>query len=212
MTQVFDQARHTDGLARYFPPGRAFAAVGIPGTAARSLLEGLAAELVRLDEQLCALGRETIPDEENTLFLAEWERALGLPDECFTETTGLPVELRAQQIKVKLAALGFQTEQDFETIGEIFGVTITATPGPEVSPWPATEPSSVEPSAQDKRFTVVFKIEDVTSNNTWNWTWNQGPGGDGHLWSDPGTETLKCLFQKLKPANVQVFLDVSGSA
>lgn len=203
------EEQQADTFGRYLPSGAAFDAWGIPGTVVRALLKGLGVEASRADELICEFRDQTIPDQ-TTQFLAEWERALQIPDACFTPL-GATDDARRADILTKLAALGTQTADDFVALALILGFTVTVQSGATPGVFPITFPAFFPSSAEDARFTVLVEIDGAGSDHTWNWLWSFGPALDGHPWSDPDVEKLKCLFQALIPANCQVLFLTSGA-
>ena len=177
---------HTKALADYFPGGKLWTAKNIQNTTMRNLLVGLSRESLRAEGYLKALQEQFIPDRTDN-FIDEWERALGIPDDCFNGEGDL--DERRRDVLVKLASLGVQTVEDFQNVANLFGITATVMPGEEATPVPP-----------NPRFTIV--IEFVSP--------------EGFPFTFPiifGSETirvLECLFNRLKPANcVTVFTQIS---
>ena len=100
------QSSMVRSMAAYLPGGELFSAATIPGTNFNGLLLGISGELLRSENFLFLYNSEFIPDE-TTVFIEEWESALGIPDDCFSGT-GTNDERRLD-ILTKLAALGVQT-------------------------------------------------------------------------------------------------------
>lgn len=107
-------------LAAYLPGGELFQAAFIPGSNFNTLLAGLSGELLRAENYLFLYNSEFIPDE-TTVFIEEWESAVGIPDDCFTTTATETNEVRRRNILVKLASLGVQTVGDFENLAVLLG-------------------------------------------------------------------------------------------
>lgn len=177
--------QHANSISSYMPGGPLFRAKFIEGSTIRRLIEGLAVEVANAEDFLKLLQDEFLPDK-TTLLLSEWEKLLGIPDDC------LPLsdddDIRRQFILIKLASLGVQTVDDFQNLADLFGVTATVIPGLDAIPVPP-----------DPKFTIV--IEFVAP--------------DGFPYTFPftfGSDTiaiLECLFNKLKPANcVTVFTQI----
>lgn len=178
--------QHTNALADYLPGGRTFEAKRIAGSNLRQLLAGLAGELLRAQGYICTLEDEYLPDQ-TVLFLDEWESALGIPDDCFTGE-GTQAE-RLRDIVLKLTAYaGIQTKSDFEALGVVFGIPVTVHSGTDVP--------ELGLGPQDAKFTIVVDFV-VTEEFTFPFTFPI-------LFGDESIAILECLFNKLKPANVQV--------
>ena len=185
---------HADALADYMPNGRLFEAKKIGNSNYRQLLRGIASELFTAEGYLISLNDEYLPDQ-TVLFLDEWESALGIPDSCFSGA-GTIIE-RRRDILVKLASLGVQTANDFEGLGDIFGVSVKVHPGISFSSvFPATFPFIFFNSAKEARFTIIvdFTVEEA-SKFTLTFPFTFGSGEIG---------VLECLFSKLKPANCDI--------
>jgi uncharacterized protein YmfQ (DUF2313 family) len=79
-----DASAYLSQLIGLLPPGDALARE--PGSVLERLLSVPAAELARVDGRVEALLLESDP-ARTTEMLADWERALGLPDECYPNET-----------------------------------------------------------------------------------------------------------------------------
>lgn len=165
---------YADSLAAYVPDGPLFASKSIEGSNLRMLLRGLSSEFFRVNGALIEYNTEILPDR-TTKFLDEWESAVGIPDACFL-AEGTEDE-RRRDILLKLASLGIQTLEDFQSLADVFDITATVLPGEE-SPSPISFP----------KFTIVVEWVGVTPEQS------------------AQINTLRCLFQSLKPANVQLLL------
>ncbi len=188
------KSEHADSLANYMPGGRLFESARVTDTNFRKLLIGLACELFTAEGYL-----KTIADEYDinttSLFIEEWEGALGIPDDCFAGT-GTLVE-RRRDVLVKLASLGVQTKAEFEALALIFGIVVVVHPGIDFSSvFPATFPFIFFDSPQDARFTIIvdFTIEEA-SKFTLTFPFIFGGNEIG---------ILECLFTKLKPGNCDI--------
>ncbi len=178
-----DLEKHTFALSSYLPNGKMFEAKNIRGSNLRQLLRGLSGELFRAQGYLVTLEDEYFPDA-TTLFLDEWERALGIPDSCFSGTG--TADERRRDIVTKLSALGIQTVEDFEALAVVFGVTAVVLAGKDSAVSFATE--------REARYTIVVAL---TLPERFPYTFP-------FTFGDNLTALLECLFLKLKPANCQV--------
>lgn len=125
---------HTSALAAYTPDGPLFEAKTIQDSNFRQLLRGLSGELFTAQGYLVTLNNDYFPDVTE-LFIAEWERAVGIPDACFPGTGTLTE--RRRDVVVKLASLGVQTAADFVRLGELYGIVLTVAPLSDEAPLPA---------------------------------------------------------------------------
>jgi len=184
---------HALSLAAYMPDGDLFEAKNISDSNFRQLLRGFAGELFTAQGYLITLEDEYFPDATN-LFLDEWEQALGIPDECLSGS-GTNDE-RRRDILVKLAALGVQTKEDFISLAEIFGVTITILTGDEAGSFTMSFPLIFFNTPSDSRYTIIVNFPLPTGGFfIYNFPINFG---------DATQSILRCLFRRLKPANCQV--------
>ena len=198
MIKKFTLEEHTNALADYLPNGRLFEAKGINDSNFRQLLRGLSGELFNAQGYLKTLNEEYIPDLTN-LFLNEWEQTLGIPDECFSGTGSN--DNRRRDILVKLAALGVQTAQEFEDLGDLFGINVTVGPGIETASFTMSFPIILFNSPSDSRFTIVIDFPIPTGGFfIYNFPINFG---------ESSQFILKCLFEKLRPANCQLIFRTS---
>jgi len=189
------QEEQTRTLANYLPQGRAFAAKNIPGTVTREFLWGLAAELVRATALLRELREETLPDS-TTLFLGEWEKAVGIPDTCLLGKG--TTEDRGRDVLVKLASLGIQTAQNFIDLAAMFGVEVTVIAGSVHGCFPFKFPIIFFPNEKAARHTIIVDfVEPLTGGFPYTFPITFGLGT---------LAVVECLFRKLKPANVDLLV------
>lgn len=191
-TIVRTKEEQATSLANYLPGGRVFNQKNKTGSNLRNFLKGLASELSLADGYIRTYQKETNP-RNTVLFLEEWERTVGIPDDCFSGTGS--IDDRRTDVLVKLASLGVQTEQDFIDLSEIFGITVTITPGIEASTFPMVFPLLLL-SALEAKFTLVVTFT-VTTPNVFPQTFPIQFG-------DFIISVLQCLFRKLIPANCDV--------
>lgn len=186
--------QHTNALAAYHPVGQLFTAKLVQSTIYRRLLEGLSCERQRIEAWVKLLQDDFIPNN-TTEFIPDWERALGIPDDCFSNTG--PIEVRRRNILAKLASLGVQTAEDFEALALIFGITVNVSSGTAVGDtFPLVFPIVFPLSDFDARFTIVVEYTPTTSELF--------PYTYPFTFGEDVVSVLRCLFNKLKPANCQV--------
>lgn len=189
--------QHAKALGQYMPGGRLFEAAFISGSNFRDLLLGFAGQFRSGELSLKDFADFFIPDDANML-IPEWERAIGIPDACFSGT-GSNAE-RQRDILVKFASLGAQTIADFINIAELFNIAIEVFPGKDVFDTPALAPGITFKNIKEARFTLVVVYvadEDAVLPLTLPFTL-----GSGLL------DILICLFNQIKQANCQVLFDV----
>lgn len=164
-------AEQAKSLANYLPGGDVFASKNDPTAVTGQFVTALANELFRVDEDIRLYRQNIIPDE-TILFIDEWEKALGIPDDCFD---GLgDIDTRRNRVLVKLASLGVQTDEDFVALALLFGHVVTVTQGAS-------------------KFGIIITFT-VVINNAFPLTFP-------FKFGDQTIGILECLFLKLRPAN-----------
>jgi len=186
------QGEMADSIADYLPNGPLFLAKKLSGTKMRSLLLGLAKQIMVAENKLEVTWQELDP-EETTLLIEEWESALGIPDQCF-DALGTLAD-RRRDILVKLNS-SVQTEQDFVDLAALFGFTIDISRGTSVSTFPMTFPFLLFSSEKEIRFTMIVDFN-IPSSSVFPFTFPL-------VFDDGGVSVVKCIFEKLKPANVNI--------
>ena len=193
---VLTQEQQAQAIANHMPGGLIFAAKNIDGTVIRKILKGFAIEFLKVDSLIALLRKDTVPDTTEN-FISEWEDALGIPDTCF-KASGTNIE-RRRDIVVKLASLGLQTAPDFVELAAIFGVEITAESGSLHGVHGAIPTKIYTGGDVEARNTIVIRPTEAI--------------GESFPYEFPITfgtaelATLECLFQKLKPANVNLVFE-----
>ena len=182
-------------LTSFLPGGRPFLSAGLETSKLRQMLLGLAQEMNRVENLMNEITYEH-EINQTTLLIEEWERALGLPDDCFP--FGQTLEERRKACIMKLGAFGAQTEQDFKDIGTLFGLTITITQGGcyGMFPFNCKLPAALYDYPQTARYRWrIFVTGFIT------------PCRFPFLqlfpicFSDIRSDVLECLFNILRPAN-----------
>lgn len=184
-----------ESIRQYLPQVKLF-----KGATLQSLLVGLAEELFKVDRDIRLYNDEIIPT--NTVkYLGEWEKAVGIPDSCFTGTGSF--DERRTHVLAKLGALGVQTSQDFVDVAALFGIAVTVSSGTDSglppATFPLTFPFTMFGGTKQDRFTIVVTYT-VTAASRFPWTFPYTFGDDTLLF-------LECLFNKLKPANCSVIFE-----
>lgn len=148
---------HRKSLADYYPHGPILGDKNIPGTDTFQFLLGIAQELVRSEAYLKTTQDEYIPNDTD-VFLENWERALGIPDDCF-KIEGVSLEQRKQNVLVKLSSLGVQTAQDFENLAAIYGLNVTVLSGEDAAgdDFPLSFPHTFGEDIPNPKFTIVVQ-------------------------------------------------------
>lgn len=207
-------ADQADSLAAYLPSGRAWAAKKIEGTVTRALLKGLSGELLRSAELVEEFRREIIPDE-TTAFVAEWERALKIPDGCFTGLGTL--DERRADVLAKLASLGIQSAEDMRILAQqIYGINLTIRnpardpnntfpytfqPTGELDPAGDGGAFTFDLSDREARFQIVIEYQNLPKAILFPYTFPIP-------FLTREVAIIECLFARLRPANVGFSRDI----
>ncbi len=191
--------RQSEILANYLPEGRAFGGKRVAGSVSRLLLEGLAQEMLRSTDLVTEFRDEILPDE-TTLFIEEWESAVGIPDSCFLTTSGTITE-RRRNVLAKLVSLGVQTAPDFVALAALFGITAVIKGGSVHGVFPYEFPMIFFPDARTAFHTIVVDLTEPPPN-TFPYTFPI-------TFQSQELGLVECLFRKAKPAHVDVlFIDL----
>ncbi len=168
-------------LAQFMPGGKLFISKFIKDTVFNRLLNGLSVELQRAQDNLKIFSEGIIPaTDQNFTFIDEWERVVGIPDDCFSGTG--PDPDRRNAVVAKLATTGVQTAEDFSLLAQVFGIGVVV------------EPQSDFQSGVDARYIIRVSGPNIIS--------------DFPPYDIPYTLTteqafLECLFNTVKPANCE---------
>ena len=174
MTNKFEKhtlEQNTQSLVNTLPNGGTFIAKNIRESNLRNFLSGVSGEISRIESLLVDITEEYyLP--QTTLLLDRWEKALGIPDDCFK--TNEDLETRIIHCLAKFLAMGTQTEQNFIDIALLFGKVVTV----------------VDDPAQP--YVIIIKGDELVGDV---------PPYDVPFSLNTGETTLECFFNKLKPAN-----------
>lgn len=149
-------------IAAHLPIGGVFEAAHEEDTTFRALLEGIGVEYFRTEENIFDVCQEMDPQVTDDL-LPEWERSVGIPDDCFS-TSG-DVDRRIQAVLLKLGGFRVQTEQDFIDIAALLGQTIEIEPGAVSGAYPMSYPGIYLGGVKGARFTMIVHFPDAENTN-----------------------------------------------
>lgn len=107
--------RYTNLLLALLPPGSALSRS--VDSEVYDLMARIAVEFARVDERGADLLAEGVPSTTSEL-LDEWERALGLPEECFTPTTD---DERRSAIVARIVGTGGHSLADYTALAATLG-------------------------------------------------------------------------------------------
>jgi uncharacterized protein YmfQ (DUF2313 family) len=160
----------------------------------RDLIYAIVTEFKRISDKICILENETFP-LNTTQLLTDWERALGLPDDCSADIAQSRSERRAA-VAARLATIAEPTPAFFVLLAADFGYSI--------------EVSEHFP-ARVGRARVGDRIHGPGNEFTWsvlipgNYTQSRqalvGDAQVGDRIATWGDGSLECLIRQYKPAH-----------
>lgn len=156
----------------------------------RRLLNGLAAELFRVDSRSVDLLAESDPRLASEL-LEEWERMVGLPDPCVTAALG--VQARRAAVESRLTSVGGQSRAFFMELAGRLGYTITID---EFASEAAAIAGGIPYTGTSWAHTWRVNAPPQTVR-----TFRVGEARVGEPLRSWGNEQLECAFNRLKPAH-----------
>lgn len=182
----------TKSLGDFLPGGRLFHSKNIEESNLRNLLLGLAREIGRVDSMMNDISSEHDPRITEKL-IAEWERALGIPDGCFSNTEDLAT--RREQVVQKLS-MAVSTREDFIALAAALGFTVEITGGAYYGVFTMVFPIMFFPTAKAAKFTMLVDLDASLNPSLFTLVFPFTFGArEGNI--------IECLFNKLKPANVE---------
>lgn len=189
-------------LASHFPQGTLWLNAFKPESNFGKLVLGLAMEFYRFEVLVNKLYGEMDINQANEL-LIEWEKSVGLPDDCFSTT--VPIAQRREQVRQKFSNFGgVQKAEDFVRVGAVFGFDLTVTPLSLYAVFPLTFPIFFTGDAKEARHTILVVINgDVSGSDVF-------PLPFPIPFSSGGRIFLQCIFEVLAPANVNVIIKTEG--
>lgn len=189
--------RYRRQMSQLLPPGSAWARAA--DSVLQRLLDALAREFARVHRRFEGLVREADPRTASELLL-DWERVLGLPDQCTPDD--LTVAERREAAAGKLTEVGSQTPGYFEQIADNLGFDVTVV---EYSP-----------------FVAGSVAGDSLTNGLWQFRWDidapgitvtsifrAGSAAGDVLRTFSRESSLECEIRKRKPAHTVVQFNYS---
>ena len=196
MTKLFSDKTLEDqenSLALFMPEGDIFASKNEETSVFRKFIQGLSGELKRVYDGMNDLS-EDYDINLTTELITNWESAVGIPDDCFPGTGDIAT--RRTHVLLKFAKMNVQTTDDFVNLAvslgftdvQIFQLQENALPPYDVPFNPTVGPGS--------RFIISVIGTDVISDIP--------PYDVPFTPSSNNSSILACVFDSVKPANVQV--------
>jgi uncharacterized protein YmfQ (DUF2313 family) len=148
--------------------------------------------------------------------LPDWERAWGLPDECFPSVT--TIGERQNMLVMKMTWMGGQSRAYFQRVMQWLGYQITIK---EFAPFMAgiSRAGDTRPTPTDNfrwyigppEMRFAWTVEVGTMGLIWFRAGAGQAGVDHHLEFRPPAE-LQCLLIRWKPAHTEIVMDFSALA
>lgn len=190
-------------LARHLPDGKFWQNKFNPDSNIGKLVAGLAVEFFRLQVLTNEVYIEFDINQTDEL-LIDWEKSVGIPNECFD--TNLSIENRREQVlQVFTNFGGVQTDEDYIRVAKAFGFDIAVFSGSDVGMFPLSFPILFFDSAKSAAHTIFIQVVGQVSGDSF------FPLPFPLPFSSGGTTFLKCIFDALSPANVQVIVQSEAS-
>ena len=194
------QPQQADILAQYLRDDNLHEAKNRDDSTLRKILLGLASEWLNFRNKINEVVNEYNP-QKTTALIQEWEEFVGIPDNCIPVAS--TIEQRRLNVLLKLAGINVTTEKQFKNVASILGYNIEVSNGVSTSTFPLTFPFLLISEASAP-FTIVITLPSSIKPS-------------GFALTFPFTLTsqqpaiLDCLFNKLKPANTQLFFRYSNA-
>lgn len=188
------QEQQANKLATYLPNNDLYTGKNRDGSNLRKVLLGLAQQWLDFRGLVNDVQEQYNPTSTTDL-IEEWEAFVGIPDDCLDNTGTL--EQRRLNILLKLAGINATTAQQFENIAAVLGYGVTVETGYDYGTFPFTFPFILLTST-DVPFTIVVTLDASLEPSGFPFTFPfELTSGVPNI--------LLCFFEKLKPANTQVF-------
>lgn len=180
-------------LLRLLPPGRAFNREA--GSKLYQLMEALGVELSRVDSRAKELLAESDP-RTTTELIEDWERLVGIPDDCQTEVSASLAERRADVVR-KLTNGGGATPAFFVALAAYLGYDVEVQ---DTYPFRCGKGRCGDP---------IYGIEwafwfQVITANFDTQIFRAGAGRCGDRLRVIRNDLLECVISKAKPAHTEV--------
>lgn len=199
---IRDPSAYAGALTRLMPRGGAWPITG--GVVWQGLMTALGLEGRRCDERALQLLDEADP-RTCAETLEDWERVLGLPDDCapanqtFTE--------RRDAVIALLRSTGGATIAFFTALAADRGYVVEITEHrPFICGRSPCGHQSTRQQTGSPRIRVVWTVALKTTRNFWFRTGLGRVGQDPHV-SITRANEIECLFERLKPAQTRIVWD-----
>lgn len=188
-------------FADLLPKGEVFLAKNIYDSNLRKLLRGLSGEMYRVQDKTYEIAFEYVI-ENTTKLIEEWEKSVGIPDECFS--TNVDIELRRKQVIAKLGKMNIQVAEDYIKLAAFFGYNIKINTNlyEDQSRFPLKFPIKLN-SLKNFKFTIEIEFLNVPPVNNFPLYFP--------IKFTTSYNFMVCLFERIKEANIKIIYINSGS-
>jgi len=192
------QSEQADMLAIKLPQGEFWRAKYVENTTMRNLLLAMGLELLRLEENLNYVTAELSLIYTSDL-IREFEIEYGIPNSCFQSLTqGQTISERINNILTIIFADDTSTETKFEQVALRLGLTVTVVSCRDYIAFPIVFPFTFTADTErDSRFRIIVDLA-LVSSSTFTFTFP-------FTFGSALVPVLKCLFNRLKPANCDIY-------
>lgn len=201
---VHSEAEQAQMLALKLPDGACWLAKTDASTTLYKFLLAWGLELMRLEANLNYTSDELALQTTNDL-IDVWELEYGIPASCLAPLSeGASLEIRINNILTWIFAEGTSTEEQFEAVALKLGLVVDVMPGGEYASFPLTFPHVFIGDQREIRFIIVVDMKDVPFSR-FDFIFD-------FVFGNPLVSILKCIFNRLKPANCKVVYINEGAA
>ncbi len=183
-------------IRKLFPTGKAWNNKSVSSAVLYKLIQSLASEPCRIEARVDDLLKEVDP---NTTFelLEDWERLLGLPDECDHNADEMTLQERRQRVIQVLTTRGGQNEAFYKQLASNFGFDIDVIEVQDQPPFRAGISRAGDKLTNgDWRYAFIVK---VPSSSLIKFRASLSRAGDPL--QVVTNQTIECLLNKYKPAH-----------
>lgn len=197
-TQLFSSHTNeeiTQSIANNLPIGRVFASKNFDSSNFRQYLRIFAPEVNRFESAMLEVSRE-YDINESDVYLENWERAVGIPDECFLSNG--TIEERRLHVIIKLACMNVSTEEDMINLASKLGKVITIEPL-NTNIYPPYDIPMTPVGLPQAKFIWLVRGDNIAPKS---------PPYDIPHFLETGAIILNCVLEKTKPAFIRlIFLN-----
>ena len=201
MNNIFTAPEDTSQqVADSLPRGRAWGAKNTEGSNTRGLINSVAVAHNRGQQQIELLDREFRIDQTFDL-LEDWERSVGIPDECLGASETLAQRRQAVIDRLRKHPIVTLEEMGDYVNGLFPGLSITLIPGVDYYTFEYTFEVSFLGGVSEK---FILLVQIPVGGESFEYDFELPFIGG------PDTERLRCLLEKIVPANVYVIIEFTG--